>query len=224
MALLYYEEPQILELFKNTLPSKLYYMVYHINNLREAVETAKQMLTKEQIDKQKSGQPSVNPFLKINQQSLKKSSKNVSFKKMETIQKQGDSIDKLTSLMNELSSKLDRKENTAQYKPRFIKEGIEDVDKDRVGMDLETDPIVGNEVHIIVAEAGETIRITIIMVVEIIDPEMGNIKQTIGTMIDLVMEGKFLIKIIVREIETEVQVENVIDPGLGIGVPQEKIQ
>ena len=39
--LLNYGEPQILELFKNTLPSKLYYMVYHINNLREAVETAK---------------------------------------------------------------------------------------------------------------------------------------------------------------------------------------
>ena len=46
-ALLVYGESQILELFKNTLPSKLYYMVYHINNLREAVETAKCMLTKE---------------------------------------------------------------------------------------------------------------------------------------------------------------------------------
>ena len=41
VALLNYGEPQILELFKNTLPSKLYYMVYHLNNLREAVETAK---------------------------------------------------------------------------------------------------------------------------------------------------------------------------------------
>ena len=71
-------------------------------------------------------------------------------------------------------------------------------------MDLETDPIVGNEVLIIVAEAGKTIRITIIMVIEIIDPEMGNSKQTIGTMIDLIIEGKVLIKIMVREIETEV--------------------
>ena len=52
-ALLNYGESQILELFKITLPSKLYYMVYHINNLKEAVETAKRMLTKEQIDKQK---------------------------------------------------------------------------------------------------------------------------------------------------------------------------
>ena len=115
-ALLNYGEPQILELFKNTLPSKLYYMVYHIYNLREAVETAKCMLTKEQIDKQKSGQPSVNPFMKVNQQNP--SSKGVSFSTMEIIQKQDHSIDKLTSLMNELSSKLDTKENTAQYKPR----------------------------------------------------------------------------------------------------------
>ena len=87
--------------------------------MREAVETAKHILTKEQIDKQKSGQPSVSPFMKVNQQNPKKSSKSVSFSSMETIQKQGDSIDKLTSLMNELSSKLDRKENTAQCKPRI---------------------------------------------------------------------------------------------------------
>ena len=39
-ALLDYGEPQILELFKNTLPSRLYYMLYHIDNLRVAVETA----------------------------------------------------------------------------------------------------------------------------------------------------------------------------------------
>ena len=117
-ALLNNGEPQILELFKNTLPSKLYYMVYHINNLREAVETAKCMLTKEQIDKQKSGQSSAGPFMKINQQNPKKN-KSVSFNTIETIQKQGDSIDKLTSLMNKLSSKLDRKDNPAQYKPRI---------------------------------------------------------------------------------------------------------
>ena len=57
--------------------------------------------------------------MKVNQQNPKKNSKSISFSMMETIQKQGDSIDKLTSLMNELSSKLDRKENTAKYKPRI---------------------------------------------------------------------------------------------------------
>ena len=116
-ALLNYGAPQILELFKNTLPSKLYYMVYYINDLREAVEIAKRMLTKEQIDKQRSGQSSVSPFMKANQQNSKKGEKGVTFSAMETIQRQGDSIDKLASLMNELSTKLDRKEN--QYKPKI---------------------------------------------------------------------------------------------------------
>ena len=46
-ALLDYNDPQILELFKNTLPSRLYYMLYQINDLREAVEKAKRLLTKE---------------------------------------------------------------------------------------------------------------------------------------------------------------------------------
>ena len=42
-ALLNYGEPQILELFKNTLLSKLYYMVYQIDDLRATVETAKRV-------------------------------------------------------------------------------------------------------------------------------------------------------------------------------------
>ena len=71
-ALLNYGEPRILELFKNTLPNKLYHMVYHINNLREPVEMAKCMLTKKQIDKQKSGQSSASPFMKVNDQNPKK--------------------------------------------------------------------------------------------------------------------------------------------------------
>ena len=92
-------------------------MVYNIDNLREAVETTKCMLTKEQIDGCKSGQSAASPFMKVNQQNPKR--KGVTFNAIETIHKQGDSIDKLTSLMNELSSKLDRKDNSTQYKPRI---------------------------------------------------------------------------------------------------------
>ena len=40
-SLLNYGEPEILELFKNTLPSKLYWILFPIKNLREAVDTAK---------------------------------------------------------------------------------------------------------------------------------------------------------------------------------------
>ena len=74
MALLNYGEPQILELFKNTLSNRLYYMVFNMNNLKEAVETAKHVITKEQIDGQKTGQPSASPFMKVNQQNPERKS------------------------------------------------------------------------------------------------------------------------------------------------------
>ena len=143
-ALLDYGEPQILELFKNTLPSRLYYMVYNINNIREAVETAKHMLTKEQIDGHKSGQATSSPFMKVNQQNSKK--KGVTFNAMETIQKQGDSIDKLTSLMNELSSKLDKKVTLHNINLEFIQEETEDMDKGRTDIIPEIGPIAETEV------------------------------------------------------------------------------
>ena len=40
-SLLNYGEPEILELFKSTLPNKLYRILFPINNLRETVDTAK---------------------------------------------------------------------------------------------------------------------------------------------------------------------------------------
>ena len=45
-ALLNCGEPQILELFKNTLHSKLYWILFSINNLRDPVHAAKRVLTK----------------------------------------------------------------------------------------------------------------------------------------------------------------------------------
>ena len=58
--------PQILELFKNTLPSKLYWILFPINNLRDAVDAMKRVPTKEKLDKHLSGQ-TVNstPFMKM---------------------------------------------------------------------------------------------------------------------------------------------------------------
>ena len=47
VVLLGYGEPQILEVFKNTLPKKLYWIPFPIEDLRQAVETAKRILTKE---------------------------------------------------------------------------------------------------------------------------------------------------------------------------------
>ena len=49
--LLGYGEPQILEVFKTTLPTKLCWILFPIEDLRQAVDTAKRILTKEKLDK-----------------------------------------------------------------------------------------------------------------------------------------------------------------------------
>ena len=97
-----YGEPQILELFKNTLHSRLYHLLYQIDNLNAMIETVKRILTKEKIDKQKTGQSSATPFMKASQDKPKKSEKGVSFGTLETketIDRHSTSIDKLTSLV-----------------------------------------------------------------------------------------------------------------------------
>ena len=45
-------EPQILGVFKYTLLTKLYWVLFPIEDLRQVVETAKRILTKEKIDRQ----------------------------------------------------------------------------------------------------------------------------------------------------------------------------
>ena len=60
-----YREPQILKVLKSTLPTKLYWVLLPIEDLRQAVETVKRILTKEKIDRQLAGQSSSNPFMSI---------------------------------------------------------------------------------------------------------------------------------------------------------------
>ena len=64
-TLLGYGEPQILEVFKNTLPTKLYWILFPIEDLRQVVEMAKRILTKEKLDKQLTSQPSTSPFMSV---------------------------------------------------------------------------------------------------------------------------------------------------------------
>ena len=96
----------------------LYYMPYQINDLRVVVETAKRLLTKEQMDK-KAGQSSASPFIQVNQSSSKnkdKTEKKVFFSAVEAVERTTDSIERLASLMDKMATKLDRRED--QYKPR----------------------------------------------------------------------------------------------------------
>ena len=78
------------------------------------------------------------------------------------------------------------------------------MDKDRIDMALEIDLIVEKEVLITVAETEGTIRMAIIMVIEVTDPEMGITKQIIGIVIGLIIEGKISTKIMAKGIGTEV--------------------
>ena len=43
------------------------YMLYQIDDLRTAIETSKRVLTKEKIDKERTGQSSTSPFMKAGQ-------------------------------------------------------------------------------------------------------------------------------------------------------------
>ena len=64
-TLLGYGEPWVLEAFKNTLPMKLYWILFPIKDFRLAVETAKRVLTKEKIDRKLAGQSSLTAFTNI---------------------------------------------------------------------------------------------------------------------------------------------------------------
>ena len=64
-------------------------------DLRQAVETAKRILTKEKIDRQLAGQTSLTPFLNIKEGYSKK----VTFNMMDGLEQK---IDKLTVMMGKL--------------------------------------------------------------------------------------------------------------------------
>ena len=95
--LLGYGEPQILEVFKNTLLMKLYWILFPIEDLRQAVDTAKRILTKEKLDKQLTGQTSTSPFMSVREGTDRRVSFNIR-------DKLGDKIDRLTVVMSKLAA------------------------------------------------------------------------------------------------------------------------
>ena len=97
-TLLGYGEPQILEVFENTLPTKLYWILFPIEDLRKAVETTKRILTKEKLDKQLTGEASTSPCMSIREGP----SRRVTF---DTREELNDKIDKLTVIIGKLAAK-----------------------------------------------------------------------------------------------------------------------
>ena len=102
--LLGYEEPQVLEVFKNTVPNRLYWVLFSIDNLRDAVETANRFLTKEKIDRQMTGQSST-PFMRLTE----KRRKSVSFDAKDVLEKTNENMKKITVLMDKMYIKLEPK-------------------------------------------------------------------------------------------------------------------
>ena len=109
-ALLGYRKPQILEVFKNTLPTKLYWSLFPIENLRQAVETANRILTKEKLDKQLTRQSSSSPFMSIREGHGRRES----FDPREEL---NNKKDKLTVMIGKLAAKDSRR--TRQFKPQI---------------------------------------------------------------------------------------------------------
>ena len=109
-TLLGYGEPQILEIFKNTLPTKLHCILFPIEDLRQVVDTVKRILTKEKLDKQLTGQISTSPFMNVRDGTERK----VSFNARDEL---GDKIDKLTVVMSRLAAKDSHKKRS--FKPQI---------------------------------------------------------------------------------------------------------
>ena len=101
-----------MEVFKNTLPTKLYWILFPIEDLRQAVEKAKRILTKEKLHKQLTGQTSTSPFMNIRDGTKRK----VLFSARDEL---GDKIDKLTAMMGRLAAKDSN--DKRPFKPQIYK-------------------------------------------------------------------------------------------------------
>ena len=98
--------------------------MFPIEDLRQAVDTAKRILTKEKLDKQLTGQTSTSPFMSIREGTDKR----VSFNTRDEL---GDKIDKLTVVMSKLAAKDSHKRRP--FKPQIYKVG------DKIGLMVKED-------------------------------------------------------------------------------------
>ena len=97
---------------KTCFPQKLYWILFPIEDLRQAVETAKRILTKEKLDKQLTGQTSTSPFINIRDGTERK----VFFDARGEL---GDKIDKLIAMMGRLAAR--DSSDKRPFKPQIYK-------------------------------------------------------------------------------------------------------
>ena len=85
----------------------MYWILFPIDDFRQAVETAKSIVTKERLDRQLTRQSSSTPFMSIRDGHNRK----VSF---DTKEELGDKIDKLAVMIGKLAAKDNRTGRTVQ--------------------------------------------------------------------------------------------------------------
>ena len=103
-------------MFKNTVPNRLYWVLFSIDNLHEAVEKAKRFLTKEKIDRQMTGQSST-PFMKLTD----KKRKFVTFDAKDALEKTSENMERMMALMDKMYIKLEQID--VPYKPQIYQRG-----------------------------------------------------------------------------------------------------
>ena len=86
--------------------------MFPIENLKQAVDTVKRVLTKEKVDKELTGQTSTSPFMSIKDGTERR----VSFSNRDEV---GDKIDKLTVMMGRLTAKDTHEKRP--FKPQIYK-------------------------------------------------------------------------------------------------------
>ena len=161
---------------------------------------------KEKLDRQLAGQSST-PFMRAtsndNYSVPTSNNRGVTFDVMETLERNSNCIDKLTSLVSDMKMKIDRKQSP--YKPR-IYQGTNKI------LHLEIDPLVEEEIKVEIEE---------IIITEIItDPTAETDQEADGTIIgqvigvtitqltiDEVILDQIMDKILNRHLDTEVRVE-----------------
>ena len=88
----------------------MYWILFPIEDLRQAVETAKRILTKEKLDKQLTRQSSSTPFISI----IDGHNRKVSFDAKEEL---GDKMDKLVVMIGKLATR--NSGTSRQFKPQI---------------------------------------------------------------------------------------------------------
>ena len=89
--------------------------MFPIEDLRQAVDTVRRILTKERLDKQLTDQTSTSPFMSVTDRTERR----VSFNTRDEL---GDKIDKLTVVMSRLTAKDSHEKRPFNYK--YTKAGV----------------------------------------------------------------------------------------------------